>query len=94
MWLWGFVADEDIKKGEFVIEYVGESEFASSFLILEESVSVSFFSNIKCMKCSFRWKDLGIYWFYFSDDAVIDDQTCEKKALGYETSGGNKFLSL
>ncbi|KAL2578058.1 hypothetical protein AAZV13_16G176000 [Glycine max] len=72
----GIVADEDIKLGEFVIEYVGEG--------YSELFPKGFYLFIMILNAAY---DLRVLPF----STVIDDKTCEERLWNMKHSGETNF---
>lgn len=74
------MADEDIKQGEFVIEYVGEGD-TSLFVV---------FITIAALFC-ISDKGWNFWWLFSLFNAVIDDKTCEDRLWKMKHLGETNF---
>lgn len=75
------MADEDIKQGEFVVEYVGEGDNLRCFS----------FSQLESMTCLIRKELTHACSFFFFPYTVIDDKTCEERLWNMKHRGETNF---
>lgn len=75
------MADEDIKRGEFVIEYVGEGDI----------LVISYHTKIALCMFNFQYLYKPLIYARHFFNAVIDDKTCEERLWKMKHRGETNF---